>query len=92
MDDDLNFLTMKDDINILENGRRPQFWGIWKTTSIFWPNGRRPQVFGQMEDDLIFLCKWKMTSIFKVNWKKTSKTKTWNISATIGTILVKLEM
>jgi hypothetical protein len=44
-------------------GRRPQYFGKWKTTSIFWQmednlniwvNGRRPHDFG----------KWKTTSLF----------------------------
>ena len=64
MEDDLNFFgkwkttstflanELEDDLNILVNGRRPQFWGKLKTTSIFWQNGRRPQFFGQMEDNL----------------------------------------
>ena len=49
------FLKMEDDLNIFENGRRPQK---------FFENGRRPQYFGTMEDDLKFLEKWKTTSIF----------------------------
>ena len=36
---------MEDDLNIFENGRRPQFFRKWKTTSIFL----------KMEDDLNFL-------------------------------------
>jgi hypothetical protein len=53
---------MEDDLNILENERRPQFlgkmeddlnfWAKWKTTSIFGQNGRRPQFLGKMEDDI----------------------------------------
>jgi hypothetical protein len=54
---------MEDDHNFVPNARRPQYFGKWKTTSVFWQmeddfnilaNGRRPQYFG----------KWKTTSIF----------------------------
>jgi hypothetical protein len=27
---------MEDDLNILANGRQPQYFGKWNTTSIFW--------------------------------------------------------
>ncbi len=37
----------EDDLIFLVNGRRPQFWGKWKTTS----------VFVEMEDDLNFQSK-----------------------------------
>ena len=37
---------MEDDLNIVENGRRPQFLG---------GNGRRPQ-FLKMEDNLKYFC------------------------------------
>ena len=56
-------LQMEDNLNILANGRRPQYFCKWNTTSIFWQmkddlnllaNGRRPKYFG----------KWKTTSIF----------------------------
>ena len=33
-------------------------------------NGRRPQIFLQMEDDLKYFRKWKMTSIFVVNGRQ----------------------
>ena len=58
------FLQVEDYLNILANGRRPQF---------FSSNGRRPQYFGkwkktliflQMEYDLNILAKGEMTSIF----------------------------
>jgi hypothetical protein len=42
MEDNLNFVQIEDDLNILANGRLPQYFGKWKTTSIVW----------QMEDDL----------------------------------------
>ena len=38
---------MADDLNILENGRRPQDFGNWKTTSKLW----------KIEDDLNILIK-----------------------------------
>jgi hypothetical protein len=38
---------MEDNLNFKVNGRRPQFVGKWKTTSICW----------QLEDDLHF---WQM--------------------------------
>jgi hypothetical protein len=38
----------------LESGRRPQYFGKWKTTSIFGQNGRRPQFLGKMEDGINF--------------------------------------
>jgi hypothetical protein len=54
---------MEDDLNILANGRRPQYLGKLKTSSVIWKmkndliileNGRQPQYFGKM----------KMTSMF----------------------------
>jgi hypothetical protein len=36
---------MEDDINLFPNGRQPQYFGQWKTTSIFW----------QMEEDINIL-------------------------------------
>ena len=44
MEDDLNFFQMKDYLNILANGRRPQYFGKWKTNSTYW----------KMEDDFNF--------------------------------------
>ena len=55
---------MEDDLNFLENGRRPQFSGKWEKTSIFWKmqedlnvktNGRQPQ----------FQSKLKTTSVLE---------------------------
>ena len=52
MEGDFNLQKMEDDLNILENGRQPQFFSKWKTTSIFlklednlncFENGRHPQ-------------------------------------------------
>ena len=51
--DNLNVFLMEDDLTILSNERRPQYFVQRKTTSIFLPNGRRPQYFG----------KWKTTSV-----------------------------
>ena len=48
----------------LQKGRWPQLLGKRKTTLTFWANGRRPQLFSQMEDNLNYLGKWKMTSTF----------------------------
>ena len=48
------FNKIEDDLNILQNGRRPQFCTKWKTTSILY----------KMEDDPKKITKWKMTSIF----------------------------
>ena len=36
MEDDLHFWEMEDDLNFFKNGRRPQSFGKWKTTSINW--------------------------------------------------------
>ena len=33
MEDDLNFKKMEDDLNFFKNGRRPQSFVIWKTTT-----------------------------------------------------------
>ena len=50
---------MEDNLNIIENGRQPQYFWKWKTTSIFlkmeddlniFDNGIRPQYI--MEEDL----------------------------------------
>ena len=49
MEDDLNFFQMEDNLYILENERRPLYFGKWKTTSICW----------QMEDDLNILANGK---------------------------------
>ena len=44
MKDILKFCWMEEDHFILANERRPQYFGKWKMTSIFW----------QMEDDINF--------------------------------------
>ena len=60
------FWQMEDDLNYLENGRRPQFFGKWKTTSIFLENGIQPQFRTQIGRRPQLFGKWKTTSIF---WK-----------------------
>ena len=50
MEDDIKlFGTMEDDLNFKENGRRPQFVGTWKTTSIC----------RYMEEKFYFICELK---------------------------------
>ena len=48
---------MEDDLNILANGRPPQYFGKWKTTKIFWQReeGRQPQYVGKWKNDINFL-------------------------------------
>ena len=61
------------------NGRRPQYFGKWKTTSISWQMEDNFNIFSieddliffEMEDDLSLFCKRKTTSIY-VQWKTTS--------------------
>jgi hypothetical protein len=43
---------MEDDLNLLANGRRPQFLEKWKTTSIFWEMEKDPIFWGNLEDDI----------------------------------------
>ena len=71
---------MENDLNLLENGRRPQSFGKWKTTSIISQNGRRPQYLGnerqpalfvKMEDDLNFFKNGRRPQSFG-KWKTTS--------------------
>jgi hypothetical protein len=50
----LIFWQMEDDLNILANGRQPQYFGKWKTTTIF-GNWKTTAIFCQMEDDLNIL-------------------------------------
>ena len=61
MEDDLNFFVkednliffkMEDDLNFFENGRRPQNFRKWKTTSIFL----------KMEDNITF--QWETEDAF----------------------------
>ena len=53
MEDDLNSLKMEDELNSFENVRRHKFL----------ENEIQPH-FLQIKEDLIFLIKWKTTSIF----------------------------
>jgi hypothetical protein len=56
---------MKDDLFFLsKNGRQPQLFQKWKTTSIF----------SKMKEDFNFFFKLKKTSIFS-KWKTTPKPK-----------------
>ena len=43
---------LEDDLNFLANGRRPQYFGKWKLTSIFWQMEDTYIFGGKMEDDL----------------------------------------
>ena len=54
---------MEDDLNFMINGRRPQFAGKWKTTSICLQLESNLQ-FWQVEDNNnYFLFKWKTTTV-----------------------------
>ena len=72
-------LYKEDNLNIFENGRWPQYFWKWKTTSIFlkmednlniFENGRRPQYFFLNGRQPKFFIKYKTTSIFW-KWKTT---------------------
>ena len=54
---------MEDDPIVVANGRRPQYFPNWKTTSIIWENGRRPQLSDKLKMTLI-ISKWKITQLF----------------------------
>ena len=62
---------LEDDLNFLANGIQSQYFGKWKTTSIFWKIEYDLIFFGKMEDDLIFLENGRRPQ-FKRNWKTTS--------------------
>ena len=51
---------MEDDPIVVANGRRPQYFPNWKTTSTIWENGRRPQLSDKLKMTLI-ISKWKIT-------------------------------
>ena len=64
---------MEDDLNFFENGRRPQLFQKWKTTSIFskmeddlnfFKKTKTTSIFSKNEDDLNFFQKWKTTLLF----------------------------
>ena len=72
----MNLNKLEDDLNFLVNGRRPHFFGKWKTTSIFGEmkedlnlleNGGEPHLFGK--------CNWNLGNgrrpQFKRNWDTT---------------------
>ena len=75
MKDNYNFWEMEDNLDILENGRRPHFLNNMEDNLnfLFFVNGRRLQplgkmkdglnLVGQMEDNYNFYAKWKTTSI-----------------------------
>jgi hypothetical protein len=54
------FQEMEGDMNFSGNGRRPEFFRKWKTTSFF----------QEMKEDIYFRI-WNSTSIFRI-WKRTS--------------------
>ena len=45
---------MEDDLNILENGRRPQLFRQMEEDLNILVNGRQPQFFGKCKTTLIF--------------------------------------
>ena len=72
MEDKLKKNHMEDILKFLVNGRRPQYFGKWNTTSIFWQmvddhnilaNGRQHQSFDNGRQPQKY-GKWKTTSIF----------------------------
>ena len=80
---------MVDEIDIVANVRRPQYFPQWKVTSIIWKmednlnyleKGRRPQLYGKWKTTLIF-SKSKMTQAnerpykFLFQWNMTSNLK-----------------
>ena len=67
---------MEDDLNFKNNGRRPQFLGKWKTTSILLKNGIQPQL-KTSETNLNFLGKWETTSILWQNGKRPQFFAKW---------------
>ena len=72
MKDNYNFWEMEDNLDILENGRRPHFLNNMEDNLnfLFFVNGRRLQPLGKMKDGLIWLAKWKITSIFMQNGRQ----------------------
>ena len=61
MEDDLNLRQMEDYLNILANGRRPQYFDKWKTTSNF--GKMKPQSLVNLRQTKYYV-KWNTTSIF----------------------------
>jgi hypothetical protein len=60
---------MEDDLNFVPNGRRPQYFGKWKTTSIFRQMEDDP-IFWEMEDNLNILADGRWLQYFG-KWKTT---------------------
>ena len=58
---------LEDNLILLVNGRRPQFWGKWKTTSIFVQMEEDLKFYSNLEDDLIFLTNLEDDINFNVN-------------------------
>ena len=61
---------MEDDLNYLENGLRPQFFGKWKTNSIS-RKWKAISILWQMEDNLNSLENGRRPQLFG-KWKTTS--------------------
>jgi hypothetical protein len=60
---------MEDDLNFLENGRRPTFFLKWKTTSSISQIGRQPQYLGNKRQPALFV-KMEDDLNFKVNGRR----------------------
>jgi hypothetical protein len=68
VEEKLNILTYEDDLNFISsNGRLPQYFGRWKTTSILWKMEDNFKIY-QKEDTFSIMTykfsKLKTTSIF----------------------------
>ena len=63
MEYDINLQAMDDELNFSGKLKTTSIYGKWKTTLILQTNGRRPQFLRQIQDDLNFSDKWKMSSI-----------------------------
>ena len=64
------FFLIEDNLNILSNGWRPQYFVKWKTTSIFW---KIEEGINILSNRIFHKCfeKWRWTQ-FIFNWKATS--------------------
>ena len=78
--DQVSSQELEDDLNSLENERRPQLFWKLKITSIFCQNGRRPQFFDKMEDNLIFLGKMGDNLKCKINGRQPQMEGKWKYS------------
>jgi hypothetical protein len=72
---------MEDDLNFLENGRRPQLFGKWKTTSTSWKMEDDHNFF-LMEDDLIVLENGRRPQLF-MNGRRPKLFCKWKATSTI---------